>query len=173
MQLFFTTTSDPRLHEADDGSQSAPAWVDLPQRTRTYFISDAHLGSRMVADPHGHEQRLVAWLDRVKADARAVYMVGDMFDFWFEYRTVVPKGFVRFLGKVAELADLGIEMHFFTGNHDIWTFGYLEHEVGMTVHRQAIPEKSSFFPTPIGDMGNSCIYYTRFPDEWQAREPLY
>ncbi len=137
MQLFFTTTSDPRLHGADDDRRPAPSWVDLPQRTRTYFISDAHLGSRMVTDPRAHEQCLVAWLDQVKADARAVYMVGDMFDFWFEYRTVVPKGFVRFLGKVAELADLGIEMHFFTGNHDIWTFGYLEHEVGMIVHRQA------------------------------------
>ena len=122
MQLFFTTTSDPRLHGADDDRQPTPSWVDVPQRTRTYFISDAHLGSRMVTDPRAHEQCLVAWLDQVKADARAVYMVGDMFDFWFEYRTVVPKGFVRFLGKVAELADLGIEMHFFTGNHDIWTF---------------------------------------------------
>ncbi len=102
-----------------------------------YFISDAHLGSRLVSDPRAHEMRLVRWLDRVKADAKAIYMLGDMFDFWFEYRTVVPKGYVRFLGKMAELVDMGIDIHFFTGNHDIWTFGYLEHEVGVKVHRDA------------------------------------
>ena len=101
-----------------------------------YFISDAHLGSRLVENPRGHEAKLVAWLDMVKADATAIFMLGDMFDFWYEYRTVVPKGYVRFLGKMAELVDAGIEIHFFVGNHDLWTFGYLENEVGLTVHRQ-------------------------------------
>jgi len=102
-----------------------------------YFLSDAHLGSRMVKDQRAHEKKLVDWLDFVKTDATAIYLLGDMFDFWFEYKTVVPKGFVRFLGKLAELTDAGIEIHFFTGNHDIWTFGYLENEVGLIVHRQA------------------------------------
>ncbi len=101
---------------------------------KTYFISDAHLGSLLVKDPRAHEKKLVDWLDRVKSDASAIYLLGDMFDFWYEYRTVVPKGFVRFLGKLAELTDAGIEIHFFTGNHDIWTFGYLENEIGLIVH---------------------------------------
>jgi UDP-2,3-diacylglucosamine hydrolase len=102
-----------------------------------YFISDAHLGSRLVEDPKKHEKKLVDWLEKVKADATAIYLLGDMFDFWFEYKTVVPKGHVRFLGKLAELIDAGIDIHFFTGNHDIWTFGYLEREVGLIVHRRA------------------------------------
>lgn len=101
-----------------------------------YFISDAHLGSRIVTNPREHEMRLVNWLDKVKKDAEAIFMLGDMFDFWFEYKTVMPKGYVRFLGKLAELVDSGIEIHFFTGNHDIWTFGYLENEVGLIVHRK-------------------------------------
>lgn len=101
-----------------------------------YFISDAHLGSRIVSNPREHEMRLVNWLDKVKADAEAIFMLGDMFDFWFEYKTVMPRGYVRFLGKLAELTDSGIEIHFFTGNHDIWTFGYLESEIGLKVHRK-------------------------------------
>lgn len=101
-----------------------------------YFISDAHLGSRLVKDPRAHEKKLVDWLDKVKADATTIYLLGDMFDFWFEYRTVVPKGFVRFLGKLAELTDAGIEIHFFIGNHDIWTFGYLENEIGLKIHKE-------------------------------------
>lgn len=101
-----------------------------------YFISDAHLGSRVVTDPRAHEKKLVDWLDKVKTDAKAIYLMGDMFDFWFEYRTVVPKGFTRFLGKLSELSDSGIDIHFFTGNHDIWTFGYFENEVGLQVHRK-------------------------------------
>lgn len=101
-----------------------------------YFISDAHLGSLLVKDPRAHEKKLVDWLDKIKVDATTIYLVGDMFDFWFEYKTVVPKGFVRFLGKLAELTDSGIEIHFFIGNHDIWTFGYLETEVGLIVHKE-------------------------------------
>lgn len=99
-----------------------------------YFISDAHLGSRLVQNPHEHEMRLVRWLDKVKIDAEIIFLMGDMFDFWFEYKTVVPKGFVRFLGKLAELSDSGVEIHFFAGNHDLWTFGYLRDEVGLIVH---------------------------------------
>ena len=101
-----------------------------------YFLSDAHLGSLLVKDKRTHEKKLVAWLDQVKADASVIYLLGDLFDFWFEYKTVVPKGFVRFLGKLAELSDAGIEIHFLIGNHDIWTFGYLENEVGLIVHKK-------------------------------------
>ncbi|MDO9154570.1 MAG: UDP-2,3-diacylglucosamine diphosphatase [Paludibacter sp.] len=101
-----------------------------------YFLSDAHLGSRVIKDSKAHEKKIVDWLDFVKKDAEKIFLLGDIFDFWFEYRTVVPRGFVRFLGKLAQLVDTGIEIHFFTGNHDIWTFGYLENEVGLIVHRE-------------------------------------
>jgi Uncharacterized protein conserved in bacteria len=103
---------------------------------RIYFVSDAHLGSRLVKNPREHEKKLVRWLDSIKDDAEALYLLGDMFDFWFEYKTVVPKGFTRFLGKLGELSDKGIKIHYFTGNHDMWTFGYLEQEIGLTVHRR-------------------------------------
>lgn len=102
---------------------------------RTYFLADAHLGSWVIKDPRAHEMRLVNFLDSIKNDAEAVYLLGDMFDFWYEYKRVVPKGFVRFLGKLAELVDMGVKVHFFIGNHDIWTFDYLEKEVGLIVHR--------------------------------------
>ncbi len=103
---------------------------------KTYFLSDAHLGSLVIKDQRAHEMRIVNFLDSIKHDAEAVYLLGDMFDFWYEYKRVVPKGHVRFLGKLAELVDLGVDVHFFIGNHDIWTFGYLEDEVGIKVHRK-------------------------------------
>ncbi|MDR1500127.1 MAG: UDP-2,3-diacylglucosamine diphosphatase [Tannerellaceae bacterium] len=105
---------------------------------KIYFVSDAHLGARSHADPLAVEKKLVHWLDSVRGDAAAVYFLGDMFDYWFEYRYVVPKGFVRFLGKVAELSDAGVEMHFFTGNHDVWMFDYLPKETGAIIHRDVL-----------------------------------
>ena len=98
-------------------------------------MSDAHLGSRALADPKAHERRLCDFLTSVMDDAEAIYMLGDMFDFWFEYHNVVPKGCTRFLGKLSELTDRGVEVHFFTGNHDIWAFDYLERECGVSIHR--------------------------------------
>ena len=102
-----------------------------------YFISDAHLGSLATAHRRTQERRLVRFLDDIKPHAAAVYMLGDMFDFWYEYRYVVPKGFTRFLGKISELTDSGVEVHFFAGNHDMWLGDYFEKECGMTVHREA------------------------------------
>lgn len=87
-----------------------------------YFLSDAHLGSRAIEHGRTQERRLVNFLDSIKHKASAVYLLGDMFDFWYEFRTVVPKGYTRFLGKLSELTDMGVEVHFFTGNHDIWCF---------------------------------------------------
>ncbi len=103
-----------------------------------YFLSDAHLGSWAIGHARTQERRLVRFLDSIKTKAAAVYFLGDMFDFWDEFRYVVPKGYTRFLGKVSELTDMGIEVHFFTGNHDIWTYGYLEQECGMTVHTRPV-----------------------------------
>lgn len=99
-----------------------------------YFLSDAHLGSLLEKDPRAHEQMFVSWLDTVKKDAKIIYLLGDIFDFWYEYKTVVPKGYVRTLGKIAELTDSGIEVHFLIGNHDLWVFDYFQKELGMKVH---------------------------------------
>lgn len=89
---------------------------------------------------HKVENKLCRWLDMVKLDADKIFLLGDVFDYWFEYKNVVPRGFVRFLGKITELADSGIEVHFFIGNHDVWTLDYLEKECGMIVHRTSCIE---------------------------------
>ena len=102
-----------------------------------YFISDAHLGSRATEHRRTQERRLVTFLDKIKDKAEAVYMLGDMFDFWFEYKQVVPKGYTRLLGKLSELTDNGVEVHYFTGNHDQWMDDYLERECGVILHREA------------------------------------
>lgn len=105
------------------------------QKNKKYFISDSHLGSRAFAHTdREREQKLVRFLDSIKAEASDIYFLGDIFDFWYEYNHYVPKGCVRLLGKMAELSDSGINLHFFIGNHDIWTFGYLEKEIGMKVY---------------------------------------
>ncbi len=103
-----------------------------------YFLSDAHLGSLAIEHGRTHERRLVRFLDSIKDKADAIYLLGDMFDFWDEFKYVVPKGYTRFLGKISELTDKGVEVHFFTGNHDLWTYGYLEQECGMIVHKKPL-----------------------------------
>ena len=95
-----------------------------------YFLSDAHLGSWAIEHSRTQERRLVRFLDSIKTKARAIYLLGDMFDFWYEWRYAVPKGYTRFLGKLSELTDMGVEVHYFTGNHDIWSYGYLQDECG-------------------------------------------
>ena len=103
-----------------------------------YFLSDAHLGSRAIEHGRTQERRLVNFLDSIKHKAAAVYLLGDMFDFWYEFRLVVPKGYTRFLGKISELTDMGVEVHFFTGNHDIWCGDYLTKECGVIMHREPL-----------------------------------
>ena len=105
-------------------------------KNKIYFFSDIHLGSSVFNDSHEREKRLVRWLDSIKGEAKALYLLGDIFDFWFEYRQVVPRGFTRFLGKLAELSDAGIEIHYFTGNHDIWVYDYLPQEIGLILHKE-------------------------------------
>lgn len=107
-------------------------------KDKIYFASDVHLGSSVPSDPLVTEKRFVRWLDSIKEDAKALYLLGDIFDFWFEYKKVVPKGFTRTLGKLAELNDNGTEIHFFTGNHDIWAFDYLPREIGAVVHTEPL-----------------------------------
>jgi UDP-2,3-diacylglucosamine hydrolase len=107
-------------------------------KDKIYFASDFHLGSPNLKDSQKREKLIVSWLNNIEKDAKAVYLVGDVFDFWFEYKKVIPKGFVRFLGKLSELTDNGIAVHFFVGNHDLWMQDYLEKEVGITVHHKNI-----------------------------------
>lgn len=99
-----------------------------------YFAADIHLGAGSAAEARATEQRFVAWLDLVSRDAEAIVLAGDIFDFWFEYGRVVPKGFVRTLGKLAELTDRGIRIIFFTGNHDMWVTDYLTAECGVEIY---------------------------------------
>ncbi len=99
-----------------------------------YFASDLHLGAPYIADRQAHEARIVRWLDSISADCEALYILGDVFDYWFEYRTVIPRGFVRFQAKIAQMVDSGVDVHFFTGNHDVWMFDYLPEELGVKVH---------------------------------------
>ncbi len=105
----------------------------MSTRNKLYFASDFHLGAPSYASSRAREDRLVRWLDMIKADAAEIFLMGDAFDFWFEYRTVVPKGYVRFLGKLAELADMGIKIYLFKGNHDMWMFDYFTKEFGATI----------------------------------------
>lgn len=100
---------------------------------RVYFISDLHLGATYYPDPRKWEERVVRFLDSIAGDAEELYMLGDILDYWYEYRNVVPRGFVRFFGALARLADSGIKIHWFIGNHDIWLFDYLKNEIGLEV----------------------------------------
>lgn len=104
--------------------------------TKLYFASDFHLGIPDYASSRKREQKLVAWLNQVSADATEIFLMGDVFDFWFEYKTVVPKGYVRLLGKIAEITDKGIPVHLYKGNHDIWAFDYLNKELNVQIHRK-------------------------------------
>ena len=106
------------------------------KRDKIYFASDIHLGSNVFEDPLIVEKRFVRWLDSIKHDAKALYLLGDIFDFWFEYKHAVPRGFTRFLGKISELSDMGAEIHFFIGNHDIWFFDYLSNETNAIIHKK-------------------------------------
>ncbi len=108
---------------------------------RTYFASDFHLGLAAGTDPRDREARVVTWLDKVSQDADAIYLIGDIFDFWWEYKYVIPKGFTRFLGKLASITDSGIPIHVFTGNHDLWMKDYLAKECGVTIHHQPLTTK--------------------------------
>ncbi len=105
----------------------------MPKGNRIYFASDFHLGEPDLATTRKREAAVVRWLDTIKADAAELYLVGDIFDFWFEYQHAVPRGYVRFIGKLAELADMGIRITFFKGNHDMWMFGYFKEELGVEI----------------------------------------
>ena len=105
---------------------------------KVYFASDFHLGVDGRCSSPDRERQLVRWLDAIRSDAEAIYLVGDIFDFWFEYKTAVPRGYVRLLGKLAELRDAGIPIFLFTGNHDMWMFDYLQKELDVPIYRKPV-----------------------------------
>lgn len=110
--------------------------IQVPKGKKIYFNSDYHLGVPNHAASRERENKVVQWLNEVSTDAHEIYLLGDLFDFWFEYKTVVPKGFVRLLGKIAELTDRGIRISIFTGNHDLWMKDYLEKECGVIIYQE-------------------------------------
>lgn len=108
------------------------------QGKKIYFASDFHLGTNAKLTSLEREKKIVRWLDLIQHDAQEIYLVGDVFDFWFEYRRVIPKGYVRLFGKLAELRDQGIPIFFFIGNHDMWMFKYFETEFDIPILREPI-----------------------------------
>ncbi len=108
---------------------------------KIYFASDVHLGHPNIEEARWREKLFVKWLDEIKDSALEIYLLGDIFDFWYEYKKVAPRGFVRFLGKIAEITDAGIPVHFFTGNHDVWVFDYLPSEINIILHRNPVEKE--------------------------------
>jgi len=111
-------------------------------RNKVYFASDFHFGIPDHSRSLEREALFIRWLDMVCSDSSEIYLMGDLFDFWFEYKTVIPKGYTRLLGKLAEITDSGIPVHLFRGNHDMWAFNYLEEELNIKLHRA--PEFKTF-----------------------------
>jgi UDP-2,3-diacylglucosamine hydrolase len=107
--------------------------ITTSENKKIYFASDQHLGAPTPKASLPREKKFVSWLDTIKEDAGTIFLLGDLFDFWFEYKTVVPKGFVRVLGKLAELKDAGIDIYFFVGNHDLWMRDYFQKELNIPV----------------------------------------
>ncbi|NLA23647.1 MAG: UDP-2,3-diacylglucosamine diphosphatase [Bacteroidales bacterium] len=114
----------------------------MSEKNKIYFLSDAHLGIPDFESSLEREKLLVKWLEEVSLDAKEIYLLGDIFDFWFEYKKLAPRGFTRFLGTLAKLTDSGVKIYFFTGNHDMWVFDYLPKETGVIICRE--PEIKEF-----------------------------
>ncbi|TDQ32903.1 UDP-2,3-diacylglucosamine diphosphatase [Zeaxanthinibacter enoshimensis] len=122
--------------------------LQIPNGKKVYFASDHHLGAPDHKTSLSREKKFVAWLDSIKEETAALFLLGDLFDFWFEYKSVVPKGFTRTLGKLAEFSDAGIPVFYFVGNHDLWMHGYFEEELQIPVFhtpQQFRLGNSSFF----------------------------
>ena len=144
----------------------------MSNRDLTYFISDLHLGARYFSDPRQHEQRVCQWLRSIAPRCKRLYLLGDILDYWFEYHNVVPQGFTRFFGALAELADSGVEITWITGNHDIWIFNYLPREIGFRLINGPLEETidgKRFFmahgdglgPVPFGERVMRAVFRNR------------
>ena len=111
------------------------------EKIKIYFVTDAHLGVPDKERSLIREKKLIRWLDEVKKDATEIYLLGDIFEFWFEYKTVVPRGYTRLLGKLSEITDSGIPIYYFTGNHDMWMNDYFEKELNIKLVREPIKKE--------------------------------
>lgn len=123
---------------------------DLSNSQKIYFASDFHLGAPNYESSREREVKIVKWLDEVSSSAAAIFLVGDIFDFWFEYKYTIPKGFIRFQGKLAELRDKGVPVYFFTGNHDMWMFDYFQKELEIPIFRNPISFQVNNFKIHLG-----------------------
>jgi UDP-2,3-diacylglucosamine hydrolase len=112
--------------------------ISIKNEQKVFFASDFHLGAPDTETSKIREEKIIRWLDSIEKDAAALFLVGDVFDFWFEYDKVIPKGFIRFLGKIAALRDRGLPIIFFTGNHDLWMKDYFTKELGIPVYSHPI-----------------------------------
>ena len=138
--------------------------ITTSHNKKVYFASDQHLGAPTMEASFPREKKFVAWLDSIKSDAEAIFLLGDLFDFWFEYKTVVPKGFTRVLGKLAEISDSGIPIYFFVGNHDLWMKDYFEKELNILVFYQPqefLINQKKFFIGHGDGLGPEDIGYKR------------
>jgi UDP-2,3-diacylglucosamine hydrolase len=138
--------------------------IELQNKKKIFFASDFHLGLSAFTRQQeiALEKKIIRWLESIEKDAQAIFLVGDIFDFWFEYSHTVPKGFVRFLGKIANLVDAGIPVYFFTGNHDLWMFSYLQQELGVIVYKKPIElqiDKSTFLLGHGDGLGPGDTFY--------------
>lgn len=118
------------------------------ERKNIYFASDMHLGMHPLNESRQREKTVVKWLRSIENDVKELWLLGDVFDYWFEYKKVVPRGYVRFIGKLADLADQGVKIHIFAGNHDVWYFDYFQEEIGAEVHHDPL----------VRQMGNTTFY---------------
>ena len=154
--------------------------VDIALQTgkKLYFASDFHLGAPNHAESLLRERKIVAWLESTSRDAQAIFLVGDLFDFWFEYRRAVPRGFVRLLGKLAELTDAGVEIFVFPGNHDMWMNGYFEEELNIKTYRQPVNFRVShegsaqvqqFYITHGDGLGPGDYFYKTLKTAFESR----
>ena len=128
----------------------------------TYFISDLHLGAKYMADQQMREQRICRFLDSIKEDAAELYLLGDILDYWYEYKYVVPRGYIRFFGKLAELSDAGVKLTWVTGNHDVWLFDYLRDQLNMTVlkgHTEVVSQGRRILISHGDDVGVQPVMY--------------
>ncbi len=136
----------------------------MSTKGKIYFVSDVHLGAPALNNNHERELRFARWLDSISADVQELYLMGDIFDFWWEYKKVVPRGFTRILGRIASLTDRGIPVYFFPGNHDLWVFDYLPTELGVIVHRTEIVKEiagKKFFLAHGDGLDASDVGYNR------------
>lgn len=131
-------------------------------KKKVYFISDLHLGLYPLDVSLEREKKIVQWLSEIKNDAAEIYLVGDIFDFWHEHKRVVPKGFTRFMGTLALMADQGVKIHFFSGNHDVWMYGYFKDEIGADIHHEPLKTSingKSFYIAHGDGLGPGDIFF--------------